>query len=62
MNMLAKFVLARMREPSTYAGLGAILVDFHVSNAASWAHDFTTMAIGLAGLLAMFVKETGALD
>jgi hypothetical protein len=62
MKDLAKFAIARLREPSTYAGLGAVLVAFHVHDATSWANDLTTFGIGAAGVLAMICKETGALD
>lgn len=62
MKMLAQFIISRLREPSTYAGLGAILMAFHVHDASSWANDFTTFGMGAAGLVAMFCKETGALD
>jgi hypothetical protein len=62
MKSLVQFLIARLREPSTYAGLGAVLVAFHVHDAMSWANDLTTLGIGAAGVLAMFCKETGALD
>lgn len=62
MKFLVRFAVARMREPSTYAGLAGLLVAFHVHDATSWASDLTTLGIGAAGVLAMFCKETGALD
>lgn len=47
----------RFKEPSTWAGIGAI-----VTNAASaWAsHDPTAIAGVIAGILAMFIREKGA--
>jgi len=62
MKSLARFIIARLREPSTYAGLGAVLMAFHVHDATSWANDLTTLGLGFAGVVAMFCKETGALD
>jgi hypothetical protein len=62
MKQLAQFVLARLREPSTYCGLAGVLTAFHVHDASSWASDLTTFGIGFAGVVAMFAKETGALD
>ena len=62
MKQLFKWVIARGREPSTYAGLASILVALHISDATSWANNGTTLAIGFFGVVAMFAKETGALD
>lgn len=53
------WVVARGREPSTYAGLAALLVYMHVPDAQSWAKDFTGFAVGACSLLAMFMQEKG---
>lgn len=62
MKWLVKFAIARLREPSTYAGLVGVLMAFHVHDATSWANDLTTLGLGVAGVVAMVCKETGALD
>jgi hypothetical protein len=62
MKQVLRWTIARGREPSTYAGLAALLIAFHVPMADSWARDFTAFSIGLFGLIAMVVQETGHLD
>ena len=62
MKDLALWAIARGREPSTYAGLAAVLLALHVSDAASWASVITTSMVGLCGVAAMAFKETGALN
>jgi hypothetical protein len=62
MKQVLRWTIARGREPSTYAGLAALLVAFNVPMADSWAHDFTTFSIGMFGLIAMIVQETGHLN
>lgn len=56
---IALWAIARLREPSTYAGLGALLVAFHVADASSWANVIETAAIGITGVVAMALKEAG---
>lgn len=53
------YCLARAREPSTYAGLAAVLTAFHIADASSWASNIGTMCMGVAGVAAMAMKETG---
>lgn len=55
---MLSYILARLREPSTAAGVGAVVSGF------AWlphAADFATLAQGLvmvcAGLLAIFLTE-----
>lgn len=57
MQDVIPWALARLREPSTYAGLAALLVAFHVADATSWATAIQTLAIGVAGVIAMVIKE-----
>ena len=60
--VLLQYILARLREPSTYAGLAGILTAFSVANATSWAADVQTAAIGVAGVVAMVIKEAGSVN
>ena len=62
MKNIIRWMIARGREPSTYAGLAALLLAFNVPFADSWAHNISTFAIGFFGVVAMAVQETGALD
>lgn len=62
MKSLVRWAIARGREPSSYAGLGMLLMAFHVHDATSWANDLTTLGLGIFGVVAMICKETGALD
>jgi hypothetical protein len=56
MGLLA-FILARLKEPSTYAGLGALLAaaGLHVPDATLSAA--VTAAVGLAGFAAVLLPE-----
>lgn len=49
--------LARLREPSTWAGLGILLSLFGINMAPEDAQLFVNGGVGLAGLLAVFMRE-----
>lgn len=52
---------ARLREPSTYAGLATILtVVLHVSNAGAWATAIAGIGAGIGGIIAILLPETAA--
>lgn len=59
MKAILMYLVARGREPSTYAGLGMLLAAFHVADASSWAHVIATAAMGITGVAAMAMKEAG---
>lgn len=59
MEFLMSWAVKRLREPSTYAGLAALLVGFGVPEADSWAKTIAMTAMGLAGVAAMFMSEKG---
>lgn len=45
---------ARLREPSTYAGLAAVLSGlFHFANSAGWAAAIMSIGIGVGGIIAI---------
>jgi hypothetical protein len=54
---MVKWTVARLREPSSYAGLAGVLTAFHIADAQSWANVLTTLFVGAAGVLAMVLKE-----
>lgn len=56
---LIEWIVARGREPSTYAGLAVALSAFGIPDAGSWAKDLSMLAVGLFSVLAMIMKETG---
>lgn len=48
---------ARLREPSTYLGLAAILAAIHIGDAQTWANIIMSFGIGLGGLIGMLMSE-----
>lgn len=52
--------LARLREPSTWAGFGVLAGLFGVNFAPADAQLFVQTGVGFAGLLAVFVGEKGS--
>ncbi|MEO5329958.1 MAG: hypothetical protein H7829_17140 [Magnetococcus sp. THC-1_WYH] len=53
-----KIILSRMAEPSTWAGIAAILVAFGLSQPEAKA--ITDFGVGFASLAAIFLPERGA--
>jgi hypothetical protein len=53
------FILKRLKEPSTYAGIAAFLAGFGLLGLTEqdWNQLFGALA-ALAGVIAIFVKET----
>jgi hypothetical protein len=48
---------ARLREPSTYVGLAAILAAIHIADAQTWTNIIMSLGIGIGGLIGMFLPE-----
>ena len=49
---------ARMREPSTYAGLSALLLGlFHLQSAEAWSAAIISIGIGIGGIIAILLPE-----
>lgn len=48
---------ARLREPSTYAGLGLLLAAFHLANAGDWVSAITAIGTGIGGIIAILLPE-----
>ncbi len=51
------YLLARLKEPSTYAGLAAILTAFGVTLAPDLWEAIAATGAGLAGLAAVLLRE-----
>ena len=56
------YLLARLGEPSSYAGLGAILTLLGWNLPQPLLADIAQAAAGLCALLAFLLKERGLLD
>jgi hypothetical protein len=56
MNLLT-FLVARLKEPSTYAGLGAILAAAGLHPSEALLSSGINAAVALAGLAAVLVPE-----
>ncbi len=48
---------ARLREPSTYAGLGILFAAFHLANAGDWVSAITAIGTGVGGIVAILLPE-----
>jgi hypothetical protein len=48
---------ARLREPSTYLGLGALLAAFHLADASSWVSAVTSIGLGVGGIIGILLPE-----
>ena len=48
---------ARLREPSTYAGLGIVLAALHLANAGDWVSAITAIGTGIGGIIAILLPE-----
>jgi hypothetical protein len=52
------WVGARLREPSTYAGLALVLgAVFHVGDAQDWAANLQSIGMGVGGIVAVMLPE-----
>ncbi len=58
MSPIVTYVVARLREPSTWAGLSTMLIGFKVlPNDPSTATTLTTIGVALGGVLAAIFPE-----
>jgi hypothetical protein len=48
---------ARLREPSTYLGLGALLAAFHLADASSGVSAVTSIGLGIGGIIGILLPE-----
>jgi hypothetical protein len=51
---------ARLREPSTYAGLAAVLAVFHLSTDPGLMHDLSLIGTGIGGVISFVLPEQPA--
>ena len=51
------YIAARLREPSTYAGLGLLLAAYHFPHADAWTTVLTDCGVYIGGLLAIILAE-----
>jgi hypothetical protein len=48
---------ARLREPSTYAGIAVVLAALHFGNANDWVSAITSIGTGIGGVIAIVLPE-----
>lgn len=55
------FILKRLGEPSTWAGLAAVIVGLNglVPDAQQWADTVTTVGVAVCGIVAIWRREAG---
>ena len=58
MNLIVSYILARLGEASTYAGVAALLGGFHISVPATTLGAVTQVGIALAGALAVVLPAS----
>ena len=51
------WLLARLREPSTWAGLGALLIAYRVPHAQEWNSVLVSLGTAVAGGVAIVLPE-----
>jgi DMSO reductase anchor subunit len=56
----ASWLAARLKEPSTYAGLAAVAAVFHMGIPPDALTAITQIGTGVGGLLAVFLAENKA--
>ena len=54
------YIISRLKEPSTYAGLAALLAAFGVSIDPGMLQAVVAVATAIAGLASIFVAEKSA--
>ena len=61
MNPIVEYIAARMKEPSTWAGVASILIAFRVfPNDPSATATLTTAGVAVGGILAAIFPEGAA--
>jgi hypothetical protein len=58
MNSIVSYILTRLGEASTYAGVAALLAGFHISVPATTLGAVTQVGIALAGALAVVLPAS----
>jgi len=54
---MIEWISARLREPSTYAGIGLLLAAYHFPHADAWTTVLTDCGIWLGALIAIVLSE-----
>ena len=54
------YIIARMKEPSTFAAIAALLAALHVNIPPDEWKSLVSVLTGLAGLAAILMRETGS--
>lgn len=51
------YIISRLREPSTYAGLAAVAAAFGVAIPVEWVQALSALGVAIAGVVAMVLPE-----
>lgn len=51
------YLISRLREPSTYAGIAALAAALGLSVSAEWVQAVSALGAAVAGVVAMAMKE-----
>ena len=54
---IVTWIGARLREPSTYAGIAALLTMFGIAHAQDWQVSLMSIGVGVGGLIAILMPE-----
>jgi len=57
MTVVIQMILSRLKEPSTFAGLGGVLAAIGISLPGEAVTSIIVIIGGVAGLVSMFMKE-----
>lgn len=57
MSSILSFLASRLREPSTWAGIGTLITGVGVALKPELWQAITAIGLGLGGLLAVFIPE-----
>lgn len=57
MNTLVPYIIERLKEPSTYAGLGALLAAAGIHLSDAQVGSITALALAVGGALSVFLPE-----
>ncbi len=56
-----QYLITRLREPSTYAGIATLLTGLSfIPNAMAWANEVELIGAAISGLLAIILPEVKA--
>jgi hypothetical protein len=52
-----EYVISRLREPSTYAGMAALVAAFGLAVPTEWVQALSALGVAVGGVLAIVLRE-----